>query len=173
LPSTHFGGGGIAHVGQGAPTTSAQLKSSQGFCSPRILVSLFLFTEAPQTPGKPHDVVICVQSASVTQSRDVSMIAPIVRRICSHLRLFVCTPRSSRTTAPASGAFAALDALDALAAPASSFVAVTALLGVSLGVEELAREQHTSAKGTSAVVMSTKSGLACFVSTVISFDEIP
>jgi hypothetical protein len=137
------------------------------------LASLLLFTEAPQTPGKPHDVVICVQSASVTQSRDVAMIAPMVRRICSHLRLFVCTPRSSRMPDPASGASGAFAALDAIAAPASSFVAVTALLDVSLGVEELAREQRTSANGMSAVAMSKKSGLACFLTMVISFDEIP
>jgi hypothetical protein len=84
LPPTHFGVGGIAHVGQGAVVTNTQLAASHGFCAALIFDSVPFATEIPQTPGKPHDVNICVQSASVVHASDPAMTAFTLRRVCSH-----------------------------------------------------------------------------------------
>ncbi len=84
MPPTHLGGGGMGHVGQGAPVTSVQLAASHGFSAALIFDSLPFATEIPHTPAKPHDMYICVQSASVVHASDPATIAFTLRRVCSH-----------------------------------------------------------------------------------------
>jgi hypothetical protein len=74
----------MAQVGQGAVVTNTQLAASHGFCAALIFASLPFATEIPQTPEKPHDMNICVQSASVAHASDPATTAFTLRRVCSH-----------------------------------------------------------------------------------------